>query len=454
MGKYDAIYGAGNVTVEAPPDFWTAAKQSFDDDYDRLVEADERQKEEDRYNETQRISSEQRVEEKQRYRDQKELDERKLGREEWELMYDNARNASQRAMVYKSGLNSGVSGLTPGGLTAEEDKALIDFTNNEMLNNYYSASDAEKVELFPELRSALIKSGNPSDKAMMAPLQKDYETRRGNVENKEVIQMIADQYGDVFSPQLKSFFENTGDISDTQLTMATDMLKTSLASTQKTEKEKYDFAQALIGMQTKGEFPSQEQINTVTRANMIGYQLYQSLIGGGPPKDELSALPQPTLENLDEILTGKEGSFDKISDKRKEEIFNKVIKKHAANWSTMSDAEKVEAGEKIEAEINKTKYETAPQEAGIGGKFGDPEYEGAESITNEMIDAKFEEILKKRGIVGDRRKMASKETLKKYRDRAESDLLKEMRGKSRKKAKKVARRGYPPHGKYSFLYEE
>ena len=172
MGKYDAIYGAGNVTVEAPPDFWTAAKQSFDDDYDRIVESDERQKEEDRYNEAQRISSEQRVEEKQRYRDQKELDERKLGREEWELMYDNARNASQRAMVYKSGLNSGVSGLTPGGLTAEEDKSLIDFTNNEMLNNYYSASDAEKVELFPELRSALIKSGNPSDKAMMAPLQK------------------------------------------------------------------------------------------------------------------------------------------------------------------------------------------------------------------------------------------------------------------------------------------
>ena len=37
MARYDNIYGAGNVTVEAPPDFWTAAKQSFDDDYDRLV---------------------------------------------------------------------------------------------------------------------------------------------------------------------------------------------------------------------------------------------------------------------------------------------------------------------------------------------------------------------------------------------------------------------------------
>ena len=32
MARYDAIRGAGNVTVQAPPDFWTAAKQSFDDD--------------------------------------------------------------------------------------------------------------------------------------------------------------------------------------------------------------------------------------------------------------------------------------------------------------------------------------------------------------------------------------------------------------------------------------
>ena len=37
MARYDAIQGAGNVTVNAPPDFWTSAKQSFDDDYDRDI---------------------------------------------------------------------------------------------------------------------------------------------------------------------------------------------------------------------------------------------------------------------------------------------------------------------------------------------------------------------------------------------------------------------------------
>ena len=49
MARYDAIRGAGNVTVQAPPDFWTSAKQSFDDDYDRLVAAQDKKKAEQRY---------------------------------------------------------------------------------------------------------------------------------------------------------------------------------------------------------------------------------------------------------------------------------------------------------------------------------------------------------------------------------------------------------------------
>jgi hypothetical protein len=49
MGKYDAIRGAGNVTVKAPPDFWTSFKQQYDDDYDRLIAAQDKKKAEDRY---------------------------------------------------------------------------------------------------------------------------------------------------------------------------------------------------------------------------------------------------------------------------------------------------------------------------------------------------------------------------------------------------------------------
>ena len=106
--------------------------------------------------------------------------------------------------------------------------------------------------------------------------------------------------------------------------------------------------------------------------------------------------------------------------------------------------------------INKKEYEPAPKVAGIGigGEYEDPEYAGEESITNEMIDAKFEEILTKRGIVGKKRSMATKTTLKDYRNKAKSELIKEMRKKSRKKAKKAARGQFPPPGKYSFIYDE
>ena len=65
MARYDAIQGAGNVTVNAPPDFWTSAKQSFDDDYDRLTLAQQRKKEEQRYNS-------EKLEEQTRYNTQRE----------------------------------------------------------------------------------------------------------------------------------------------------------------------------------------------------------------------------------------------------------------------------------------------------------------------------------------------------------------------------------------------
>ena len=65
MARYDNIYGAGNVTVNAPPDFWTAAKQSFDDDYDRLVAAQDKKEEKDRYDS-------EKLEEQKRYNTEQE----------------------------------------------------------------------------------------------------------------------------------------------------------------------------------------------------------------------------------------------------------------------------------------------------------------------------------------------------------------------------------------------
>ena len=87
MARYDAIQGAGNVTVQAPPDFWTSAKQSFDDDYDRLTLAQQRKKEEERYNsETAKEESrynETTSTERRRYLEQQEQIEEETDRKDW-----------------------------------------------------------------------------------------------------------------------------------------------------------------------------------------------------------------------------------------------------------------------------------------------------------------------------------------------------------------------------------
>ena len=434
MGQFDIR----EFGIQEPDTASAAAVKAWDNERDRQVQLNQTNIENERAEKT------------------LEIEERKLGREEWDMMYNNAKNASQRVMVYKSGLNSGVSGLTPSGLSAVEDEALTEFTNKEMLNNYYSASDAGKVELFPKLRSSLINSGNSSDRTIMTQLQKDYETRRDNIAGKEVVDIISMQYPDVFNDATKAFLSGASSISPESVNLFGSMVKTHLDAKNVAYKTGMSAAEKLINRPAPGIDATEFERKQDIILRQMGMSMMAELRGLDEDEedDDLFDIPKPTLENLDEILTGKDNSYDKLHDKRKIAIFNKVVKKHAANWSTMSDAEKVEAGEKIEAEINKTSYDIAPQEAGLFGKFADPEYKGAESITNEMIDVKFEEILKRRGIVGNRKSMASKETLKEVRDLAESELLKEMREKSRKKAKKVARRGYPPHGKYSFIYDK
>ena len=115
MGQFDIR----EFGIQEPDTASAAAVKAWDNERDRQVQLNQTNIENERAEKT------------------LEIEERKLGREEWDMMYNNAKNASQRVMVYKSGLNSGVSGLTPSGLSAVEDEALTEFTNKEMLNNYY-----------------------------------------------------------------------------------------------------------------------------------------------------------------------------------------------------------------------------------------------------------------------------------------------------------------------------
>ena len=443
MARYDAIRGAGNVTVQAPPDFWTSAKQSFDDDYDRLVAAQDKKKAEERYNsETAKEESrynETTSTERRRYLEQQEQIKKSKDREDWQYMYEGVKTDAQRAIIYENGLKNEVSGLTPSGFTAITESAATEKSLNQDSQNYYAGNDEYKSLNGAKLEANLIKNNKHTQAALVT---KSLKEARKNVENKEVIEMISAQYGDVFSPQLKTFFETTGDVSDAQLNMGVEMMKTSQAYKLKSMQEKFDLAKSLMDMQTKGEFPTQGQINTVARANMMGYNLYEELtsVGGDEDEDDLSALPKPSLENLDEILTGRGNSYDALNQKRKLAIFNNVVEKHAANWGEMDREEKIAAGKKIEDEINKSKYDIEqPETASFGGvRIIDPEYPGTESITNEMIESKVEEIMQKKGFTTEKKKSyISKSQMKEFRKQALSTLKKEMIKESKSKLSKV-----------------
>ena len=345
MAKYDAIQGAGNVRVQAPPDFWTSAKQSFDDDYDRLTLAQQRKKEEERYNsETAKEESrynETTSTERSRYLEQQKQIEDETNRKDWQYMYEGVKTDAQRAIIYKNGLNNEVSGLTAAGLTAIEKAGSTETSLNISTSDFYAGDDLYRHENGAEIVANLIKNNKPTQ---AAHIERSMKESRKNVENKEVIEMISAQYGDVFSPQLETFFSTTGDVSDAQLNMGVEMMKQSKSLEQKSMTEKFGLAESLIGMQTKGEFPSQGQINTVAKANAMGYLLMQELTAkGGVPPVTTKQLPFPTLGSIDETTTGLKNTFDDMDEKRKivefERVLNETVPGGKEAWGKMDDSE-------------------------------------------------------------------------------------------------------------------
>ena len=449
MGKYDAIRGAGNVTVNAPPDFWTSAKQSFDDDYDRLTLAQQRKKEEERYNsETAKEESrynETTSTERSRYLEQQKQIEDETNRKDWQYMYEGVKTDAQRAIIYKNGLNNEVSGLTAAGLTAIEKAGSTETSLNKSTSDFYAGDDLYRHENGAEIVANLIKNNKPTQ---AAHIERSMKESRKNVENKEVINMISAQYGDVFSPQLETFFSTTGDVSDAQLNMGVEMMKQSKSLEQKSMTEKFGLAESLIGMQTKGEFPSQGQINTVAKANAMGYLLMQELTAkGGVPPVTTKQLPFPTLGSIDETTTGLKNTFDDMDEKRKSVEFERVLKESVPGgkeaWGNMDDSERSAKGIEIINIINKKEYEAATKAAGFGGiEYEDPEYVGKEiEFPEEDISKKMESIFSKKRVPESQRK--KKNVINQIRTEALEELQREREKESRKRASKISKESFP-----------
>ena len=445
MARYDAIQGAGNVTVQAPPDFWTSVKQSFDDDYDRLTLAQQRKKEEQRYNsETAKEESrynETTSTERSRYLEQQEQIEDETNREDWQYMYERMKTDAQRVTIYENGLNNGVSGLTGAGLDAIKSSAKTETSLNTDSQSYYAGNDEYKNKNGAKLEADLINNNKHKRAALV---RKSREDAQNNVENKQVIQMISAQYGNVYSPQLQTFFETTGAVNNAQLTMGVEIMKQSKALEQKSMTEKFGLAESLIGMQTKGEFPSQGQINTVAKANAMGYLLMQELTAkGGVPPVTTKQLPYPTLGSIDETTTGLKNTFDDMDEKRKSVEFERVLKESVPGgkeaWGNMDDSERSAKGIEIIDIINKKEYEAATKASGFGGiKYADPEYVGEEvKFSEEDISKKMESIFSKKRVPESQRK--KKNVINQIRTEALEELQREREKESRKRTSKVVK---------------
>lgn len=447
MGKYDAIRGAGNVTVNAPPDFWTSAKQSFDDDYDRLVEAQERKKEEERYNsetakEVQRYS-EQTSTERRRYLEQQEQIKKAQDRQDWQYMYEGAKTDSQRAMIYKNGLNNKVSGLTASGLDAINEASMTETSLNTASQNYYAGDDLYRHENGAKLIADLIRNNKHSEASL---IEQNMKESRKNVENKETFDMVVSQYPSVFSDDLKGLFTSVGDMSDTQLNMASTILDNNLKKSLADSKQKRDFYESLIKIGANAEFPNEISRN----AAQLGFLGIQSLDAGDAGTTETKQLPYPTLESIDETTTGLKNTFDTLSDSDKSKEFKSTLKEIIPGgeeaWKKMENDERAERGKKIIETINKKSYITGAKLAGLSGiQYGDPK--GAIVITEDMITEKANSLMDTPKYSIPEKSKNDPDIIAQMRNIAKKELEKELKKESRKRTSTISEETFPEYQK-------
>jgi hypothetical protein len=449
MARYDRILGGGNVTVQAPPDFWTAAKQSFDDDYDRLVAAEQRKDIKEQQSLENNRAERQLIMQEEQAATQEEAEGRQKFMNELEMFTD----PNQKAMWAKR------TGVSKGWVSREqvqewEDEGVADKSYESLRKSFLSGDAETRSLLWGNLREKALDAKVPTPEIKW--VEEWGKAADEKVGMKAALEFAFADMPESIQESMRSIIE-TGFINEKTMDVIEAKLKASSEYSSDVRKGKVDLLKSIRSNVAGLGIDAPE--STRNRFQLIELQLTADLERTRAVKDDRD-IEYPTLGAIDEKTTGLKNTFDDMDEKRKKAEFKRVLIEVVPGgeeaWGEMDNAERAEKGVEIIDIINKHEFEPPPVVPGVGiaGEYVDPEYKGEESITNEMIDARFEEILKKRGIIGNRRRMASKDTLKKYRDQAKSQLLKEIRKKSLKKAKKAARGPYPPPGKYSFIYDE
>ena len=423
MGRFDKI--------QETPDFWTSALNSFGENYDRLIQAEEMNKQDERYNQQQSIANRERIKEEQRYNEQtfterkryneqQKLAKQEKDREEWQYMFEQAK-PTQKSLIYKNGLNNNISGLTGAGLEALQNSEAVNATLNTQMQDFYTGDAEYKHRVGAALASNLI-ANKQNDEA--ARVTSELKETRSQIENKEVFDILSGQFANLIEPGVKGLLSNMGDLSDRQLeaVMVTITQKSDDIDSQR------KLAQKLI------EIGSDElQTPATQRAFTMGTLLLEKISGKGIEDEETKETKSLSLKGFDEDLVG---SFDELPEERKQKIFNAVASKYKDEY----ESDPIIIGKKIIDEINKTNYDLTPQVAGFSASITDPEYEGIESLKEEEINNRIQKLYNKKGFTTEARLAMMREKDKKeIRETAINQLLSERRRESIKKSKKVSR---------------
>ena len=433
----------GNITIKEAPDFYTSALQAYQEESDKIERRDIR--ESDRME-----RDDAKAEDRRRYEEKKEEEKEIRNRDEWQLMYDGAKDFNQKAMVYQAGLNAGVSGLTPEMHDSIKTRAMEEEQGKELLNKYYSSNDADKINMYPEVRSHLIKSGNQTDRVLLNSLEQDNKTRKATQGNQQVAELIVSQYPDVFTPATKSFIEGASTLSPESVKMFGTMVSSHIESTTKNYTAGMKAAMELINREEPGIDATDEDRLRHRALIQMGLSMKAELEGKGRPEDEeTKKQPYPDLGQYDSEKQGKDfltGSFDNLSQEEKSKQFSNAMDELGItkeSWADLEDSERKLRGREVIDYINKKDYSRVIEPvkaAGFAGvQYEDPK--GTIEITDEMIDAKLPEAMESLRIPKGQQK--NPKVLSQAREKAEEMVRKELQKQSKQKAIGIATETLP-----------
>ena len=441
MARYDNIYGAGNVTVNAPPDFWTAAKQSFDEDYDRLVEADQREDiKEQQALENNRAERQLIMQEEQAATQQEAADRQKFTNE-----LSMFTDPNQKAMWAKR------TGVSKGWVSREQvqewEEQGVANQSYESLRKSFLSGDAETRSLIGgRLREkALAANAPPAEIKLWDEWDKEANEELGM---KQALEFAFSGMSKEIQESMRSII-GTGSINEKTIDLIEAKLKQSTEYASDVYKGKIDLLKNVrTGISKMGiDIPEK----TRNYFQLMDLQLTADLARTGRVEEEdvETKYKNLSLEEFDPYLTGKDKSYDvNVADERKGKIFNTVIKAYQKEWDAADESGRRVIGKKIIDEINATSYEPATKAAGFGGiEYEDPEYVGKEiEFSEEDIAKKIKSIMDRKRVPENQRK--KKNVINQMREEAKKELQRERTKESKKRAAEIARKtvGTYPQG--------